>query len=172
MTDQSGGWTRRFTVTTLAAALGTGASGTAIAAAGSVAPADLRGLDTAVEDLRRAMVSGERTALDRLLHERLVYMHSSGHSQSKANLMADLAGKVFFAGLAFPEQTLDRQGETGIAVLTVDQIKNLPGGTTRASRIRVIQTWAWADRRWQLLARSSAILNSPLTPPCKPAAGQ
>ena len=114
------------------------------------------------------MVAGDATALKAMLHDRLTYMHSSGHSQTKAMLMDDLTVKRMFAGLTYSGQTVDVIGHTGTVVQTVDQVKNLPDGATRASRIKVLQTWLHAEGAWKLLSRVSAIIYSPLTAPACP----
>ena len=109
------------------------------------------------------MVAGEGTALEQLLHDRLDYMHSSGHSQSKANLLVDLAGKAFFAELTYAERSIMIVERNGLVKLTVDQVKNIGNGHTRSSRIKVLQVWKLDSHRgWQLLARSSALIGSPV----------
>lgn len=125
-------------------------------------------LEQAIEALRVAMVEGDGKALDGMLHDRINYMHSSGHSQTKQNLMNEMAGKRFFVSLTFPAQTIDIVGDVGVVVQTIDQVKNLPGGKTRASQIKVLQTWVLTDGRWKLLTRSSHIISSPLAPACTP----
>lgn len=119
--------------------------------------------ERAIEELRVAMVEGNEVALDKLLHAKLIYMHSSGHSQTKTNLMSDLAGKKFFASLTYSDVLIETVDRTGIVAMTIDQVKNLPGDKTRASRIKVMQTWVSAGNDWKLLARLSSIISSPLT---------
>ncbi len=82
-------------------------------------------------------------------------MHSTGRSQSKEAVFADLSDTRFSAGLAFSDIQVDIVGDTALATLTVDQVKNLPGGKTRASRIVVMMVWVWTRGGWQLLGRSS-----------------
>ena len=161
MTVFSGsGLTRRSALTTLAA---TGAVSMASVASGAPGSGKQASLEQAVASLREAMIAGDGNRLNALLHDRLNYMHSSGHSQTKANLLADLAGKRFFAGLTYKDQKIDVLDNTGTVVQTIDQVKNLPDGKTRASQIKVLQTWLHSGGRWQLLSRVSAIIYSPLT---------
>lgn len=167
-------FTRRGALTALgvtgAAAISTTAAVAATAPVGRQAS-----LERASEALRLAMVSGDRAALDALLHDQLDYMHSSGHSQTKADLMRDLAGKTFFASLTYPEQSFHVAGDAGVVKVTADQNKNLPGGKTRASRIKVLQSWTYQGGAWKLLTRASALIESPLMrpgcPPAKPPVG-
>ena len=129
----------------------------ALMAAGSL---DHSGFGQAVEAMRAAMLSGDEAVLVSMLDNALVYMHSSGHSQTKTDVLQDLAGKAFFASLTYPESVLKVIGDTGIALLTVDQVKNIAGGRTRASRIKVLQTWVRRRKGWRMVARSSAMLVS------------
>ena len=123
-------------------------------------------LEQAIEALRVGMVEGDGKTLDALLHDRINYMHSSGHSQTKQNIMSEMAGKRFFASLTFSAQTVELAGDVGVVLQTIDQVKNLPNGKTRASQIKVLQTWVLTDGRWKLLTRSSHIISSPLVSPC------
>lgn len=165
MTGRTSEISRRSALHMLAA---TGAVSLAPEAVAAPVPGQQASLEATIESLRAAMVSGDGAALNALLHDHLTYMHSSGHSQTKANVMADLAGKTFFAGLTYKDQSVDIIENTGTVVQTVDQIKNLPGGKTRASQIKVLQTWIHTAGGWQLLSRVSAIIYSPLTRPACP----
>ena len=118
---------------------------------------NLASLEKALEASRIAMLAGDGRALEMLLHDRLNYMHSSGHSQSKADVLRDLAGKNFFASLVYSSQTADVVHDAGIVTLTVDQAKNLPNGGTRASQLNVLQVWVKTGSSWQMLARSSVL---------------
>lgn len=155
---------RRKALTALGAAVGTASLAAPSLAKGS---SEQSSLERAVEELRAAMVAGDRAALERLLHDQLRYLHSSGQTQTRANLLSDLAGKKFFASLIFPEASIVPVDCTGIANLTVDQVKNLPDGKTRASRIKVLQTWTKTPSGWKLLGRMSAIISSPIMQPCR-----
>lgn len=140
-------------------------------AAGAAAASPTDDLQRASETLRQAMLAGDGKVLDAMLHDLLDYMHSSGHSQTKADLMRVLAGKHFFAGLTYPEQSFRVTGDAGVVKLTIDQVKNVTGGTTRASRIKVLQSWTRNRGHWQLLTRASALMESPLMrPACPPGA--
>ena len=151
-------------------ALGAGAVVT-VAPVAAAARAPGRGsLPEAVEALRVAMVAGDGKVLAALLHDHLNYMHSSGHSQTKQNVLTDLAGKKFFAAFDHAEQTVDVVGKIGVVKTTVDQVKNLPGGGTRASRIKVLHTWVQTGRGWQLLTRASALLSQAQTRQSSPQA--
>lgn len=119
-----------------------------------------------IETLRIAMVEGDRNELNRLLDDQLIYMHSSGHSQTKANLLAELGGKRFFASLSNSDIDVRVVDRTGLVSITVDQVKNLSSGKTRASRIKVLQTWLLSHGRWVLLARCSALMSSAQTQKC------
>lgn len=126
-------------------------------AANSVRKARLEG---AIEAMRVAMVAGDGKTIDGLVHAQLNYMHSSGFSQTKEKLLADLAGKKFFESLTYANLAIDIVPGAGIVKFSADQVKNLPGGGTRPSRIIVLQTWLEHGKSWQLLTRASALISS------------
>lgn len=123
-------------------------------------------LEDALETLRTAMLAGNGSILEALLHNQLKYMHSSGLVQSKADLLRDLAGKRFFASLVYVEHTSEIVDGVGVALLTVDQVKNLTDGRTRASRIKVQMDWINIGEKWKLLTRASALISqsAPVAP--------
>ncbi|GGC13481.1 hypothetical protein GCM10011494_35400 [Novosphingobium endophyticum] len=153
------------------ASLGVVCAGSMVGAASATGnpPTGQTSLENAVEGLRTAMLTGDTEALGALLHDRLDYMHASGRSQTKRQVIDQLGGKNFFAGLGFSDAAYEIVGNVGIVKVTVDQDKNLAGGETRKSRIVTLLTWIHDSRGWKLLARSSAIIESPLFPPCSPA---
>jgi hypothetical protein len=151
---------KKYDISRRSALTGLGLRGLLTAAPGIGAPrgsSDLASLEKAIEASRMAMLAGDGRALAALLHDRLNYMHSSGHSQSKADVLRDLAGKNFFASLVYSGQTVDVVNDAGIVTLRVDQAKNLPNGGTRASQLKVLQVWVKAGSSWQMLARSSVL---------------
>jgi hypothetical protein len=155
MTHPINNWTRR---TALAALGASGLAPLASVAAASAISSEQSSLESAVEALRVAMLVGDGKALDVLLHDDLSYMHSSGHVQTKQNVMVDLAGKRFFASLEYSNSAFKITRDVGVVTLLVDQAKNLPGGGTRMSRLNVMQVWLDTRRTWTLLARSSALV--------------
>jgi hypothetical protein len=163
MTEPINDWTRR---TTLVAFGVSGVAALASAAGASVNSTERLSLERAIEALRVAMLAGDGKALDALLHDDLSYMHSSGHVQTKQDVMSDLAGKRFFASLAYSNSTIKITHNVGVVTLVVDQVKNLPDGGTRPSRLNVMQIWLNTRRTWKLLARLSA-----LVPPAAPIPG-
>lgn len=150
----------------LFALAGTGAMAAAAPAAFAGVRADDASLQRQIEALRLAMVGGDGPVLSSILHDHLNYMHSSGRSQTKPNLLSDLAGKQFFASLGFSEVVTEVTENLGIATMTVDQVKNIAGGRTRASQLRVMQTWIRLHGTWKLLARCSVLTRPAPVPSC------
>ncbi|MDP3673766.1 MAG: nuclear transport factor 2 family protein [Novosphingobium sp.] len=85
--------TRRFALIALSAGSAVSVGAPVIGAPASAGQASLK---RAVEALRVAMVTGDEKALKMMLHDELVYMHSSGNIQTKTKLLGDLAGKAIF----------------------------------------------------------------------------
>lgn len=161
-------WTRRTALTAFGAAglmpLGSTAGATRSSPAGA-------SLEQAVEALRLAMLTGDGKALDELLHDDLIYMHSSGHAQTKTNVKSDLAGKTFFASLVYSDLAIKKEDNVGTVTATVDQTKNLPGGRARASRLTILQIWLNSGPTWKLLARSSYLITPTVSLACPKALG-
>jgi hypothetical protein len=90
-------------------------------------------------------------------------MLSSGHIQTKQNVMSDLAGKRFFASLTYSNSATTITHDIGVVTLLVDQAKNLPDGGTRPSRLNVMQIWLNTRRTWSYW-RVRARLSAPTAP--------
>lgn len=152
---------------TALASLGVGALSTSLAATASKKPTPTASLAAAVEALRVAMLAGDGKALRHLIHDRIDYMHSSGGTQTKANLLSDLDGKSFFADLQFIQPACEVIGRNGLVKMMVDQVKKLSDGKTRPSRLKVQQVWTRESDGWKLLARSSVLISGGLQPACR-----
>src|SRR5262245_45384162 len=69
----------------------------------------------ASEELRVAMVNGDRAELDRLAAEQLSYGHSGGHIDDKKEFVEKIAsGKSDFVTIDISEQTISISGKTAI----------------------------------------------------------
>lgn len=135
-------------------------AGAALAAVPAHAARGNAALEAALTTLHTAMVAGDGAVLDGVLHPDLIYMHSSGFYQTKADLMRDLSGKQFFAAFNPSGIRMQRTGDTALATMTVDQVKNIAGGKTRASQIKLIYTLLQRGGKWRLLGRCSALMPS------------
>jgi hypothetical protein len=110
----------------------------------------------AVEALRKAMVAGDRAALQQLAAEELTYGHSSNRLENKAEFIEALAsGKGGFSAIELSDQTvrvidnlaLVRHGFVGTRKGDGNQLK-----------LMVLQVWLERGEQWKLVARQAARL--------------
>ena len=140
-------------------------AGTTVAVtAASYAPAqaaegDEAALKAALEQFRVAVQSGDAATLGKLTHEQLSYGHSSGRKiQTKAEFIADLAGKTNYRSLAYTEVSVQVVDENAILRHVWDGADILPDGKTGRSYIAVLQVWKKQAGNWVMLARQSCPL--------------
>jgi hypothetical protein len=110
----------------------------------------------AVENLRLAMVSGDRTELTNIAAEELSYGHSSGTIEDKATFVESIAsGKSDFVKIDLTEQTIKIVGKMAIVRHKLSAETNNEGkaGTTK---LFVLQIWQKQGGKWKLLARQAA----------------
>ncbi len=102
-----------------------------------------------------AMEARDYAFLDSVLADDLVYVHSSGAVQTKKSLLCNMqCGRTVYAALEPLHVSAQDLGE--VVVLT---------GTARAEgkvneelvafKVRFINTYAWRDSRWQMVAWQS-----------------
>jgi len=116
-------------------------------------------VSTAVEALRKAMIAGDRPALDKLTADELSYGHSSGRLENKAEFIETLAnGKAGFTAIELSDQT----------VVFVDNIalvrhvfngtrRNAPAGSDKM-KLAILTVWLQRQEQWKMVARQAAKL--------------
>lgn len=108
-----------------------------------------------VEQLRKAMVNADKTALESLAAEQLSYGHSGGHIDDKKEFVAKLTGGGSdFVTLDLTEQTVSVTGKTAIVrhILTA---KTNDNGKPAEVHLRVLLVWQKQGSQWKLLARQA-----------------
>jgi ketosteroid isomerase-like protein len=122
---------------------------------------DENAVAAAVENLRKAMIDGNRASLEKLTCEELSYGHSTGKIEDKAAFVEALAsGKSDFVSIELTGQTIRIAGNAAIVrhVLTGD-IKD--GDVLNAVHLMVLTVWQKQHKEWKLLARQAAKLPAP-----------
>ena len=108
-----------------------------------------------VEQLRKAMVNADKTALESLAAEQLSYGHSGGHIDDKKEFVAKLTGGGSdFVTIDLTEQTVSVSGKTAIVrhILTA---KTNDNGKPAEVHLRVLLVWQKQGSQWKLLARQA-----------------
>ncbi|OGA52567.1 MAG: hypothetical protein A3G24_10075 [Betaproteobacteria bacterium RIFCSPLOWO2_12_FULL_62_13] len=113
-------------------------------------------VSTAVEALRKAMVAGDKAALEKLAMDELSYGHSSGRLENKAEFIATLtSGKAGFSGIELSDQTVN-------VVDRIALVRHVFNGTRRKEgdkmKLSILTVWLQQQDQWKLLARQAARL--------------
>jgi hypothetical protein len=110
----------------------------------------------AVEQLRKAMVDADGTALDKLTSSELSYGHSSGKVQTKKEFVDDLvSGTSDFVSIDLTEQTIKVVDNTAIVRHILSAATNDKGKGAGTVKIGILLVWVKNKAQWQLLARQA-----------------
>jgi ketosteroid isomerase-like protein len=113
-------------------------------------------ITAAVEALRKAMIAGDRSALQQLAADELTYGHSSNRLENKAEFVEALAsGKSGFSAIELSDQTVS-------VIDNVALVRHGFVGTRKADgnklNLMVLQVWLQRGEQWKLVARQAARL--------------
>lgn len=109
----------------------------------------------AVESLRQAMISGEKTALEKIAADQLTYGHSSGKLEDKAAFVEAIAsGKSDFVTIELTEQTITVSGDVAIVRHKLAADTN-DGGKPGNVKLAILTVWKKQGKDWKLLARQA-----------------
>ena len=116
---------------------------------------DEKAVTDAVEQLRNAMVNGDKATLEKLTAEKLSYGHSSGHIDDKKEFVEKLvSGASDFVTIDLNEQTISISDKVAI-VRHVLSAKTNDGGKPGEVHLRVLWVWQKGKDGWKLLARQA-----------------
>lgn len=109
----------------------------------------------AVENLREAMLNGNRTALEDIAADNLSYWHSSGKEENKAAFVESLVtGKSDFVTIDLSDQSLKISGDVATVHHTLSAKTN-DGGVPGEVKIGVLLVFQKIDGQWKLFARQA-----------------
>ena len=121
----------------------------------SVKGGDETAVAAAVEQLRLAMVSGDRMSLENIAAEQLSYGHSSGLVENKAAFVEKIAsGNSDFISISLSDQSIVISGKTAVVRHKLDAVTN-DGGKPGEAHIKVLLVWQKQGKQWKLLARQA-----------------
>lgn len=110
---------------------------------------------TALEQLRAAMISGDRSALENIASPKLSYGHSSGLVENKREFVEHIAsGKSDFVTIDLSEQTVTMAHNVAIVrhILSATTNDNNTPGTVK---LKIMLVWHKEKGSWKLLARQA-----------------
>ena len=113
-------------------------------------------VSAAVEALRKAMVAGDKAALEKIAAAELSYGHSSGRHENKAEFIATLvSGSSGFSAIETEAQTIK-------IVDKIAMVRHIFHGTRRKDgdkvKLYTLLVWLQQGDQWKLLARHAAKL--------------
>ncbi|HEX7902356.1 MAG TPA: nuclear transport factor 2 family protein [Chitinophagaceae bacterium] len=112
----------------------------------------------AVEQLRNAMISGNRTSLENIAADQLSYGHSGGGVENKAEFVEKIAsGKSDFVSIELTEQTISVSGKTAVVRHILNASTN-DDGKPGTVKLKVLLVWQKQNGKWKLLARQAVKL--------------
>jgi ketosteroid isomerase-like protein len=116
---------------------------------------DEREVAAAVESLKKAMLSGERQALERIAAPELTYGHSNGTIEDRAAFVEALAsGKNDFVTIDLSDQSIKIVGPTALVRHNLMAQTNNEG-TPGTANIGILLVWQKQQGQWKLLARQA-----------------
>jgi ketosteroid isomerase-like protein len=109
-----------------------------------------------VEFLRKAMLDGDKTALDKIAAPELSYGHSNGHVEDKAAFIdALVTGKNDFVTIDLSEQTIKVVGTDLAMVRHKLKADTNNGGTPGTANIAILLVFQKQKGQWKLVARQA-----------------
>ena len=109
----------------------------------------------AVDQLKNAMVSGDRSVLEAISATDLTYGHSSGKLEDKATFVETIAsGKSDFVSIELKNQTVKITGKTAIVRHEL-HAKTNDGGKPGEVHLGIMLVWQQQGKDWKLLARQA-----------------
>jgi len=109
----------------------------------------------AVDKLKLAMISGNKSELENIVSDKLSYGHSGGLVENKKEFVEKIAsGKSDFVTIDLSEQTISISDEKAI-VRHILKTKINDGGKPGEVHLRILLVWQKKNGEWKLLARQA-----------------
>lgn len=122
-------------------------------------PAVNKQVMAAVEEWKRATLAKDRQALDRILHADLIYTHSSGKTEDKAEFIkAVTGGPISIEAITLMDPIVRVYGNAALVKSKMDFRTN-SGGNVSTAHLDVLMVWIRTKGLgWQLVARQATRL--------------
>ena len=112
-------------------------------------------ITSVVEQLKTAMINGDKSTLEKLTAEKLSYGHSGGHIDDKKEFVEKLAsGASDFVTIDLTEQTISISDKVAVVRHTLNAKTN-DGGKPGEAHLKVLLVWQKEKSGWKLLARQA-----------------
>lgn len=119
---------------------------------------DQKSVAAAVEKLRKAMIDGDRVALENVAADSLSYGHSGGKVEGKSDFVENIAsGKSDFVTIDLSEQTISVANKIAIVRHQLNGTTN-DGGKPATVKLKILLVWEKQKGEWKMLARQAVKL--------------
>ena len=109
----------------------------------------------AVENLKKAMIDGDKAGLEKVTADQLSYGHSSGRVEDKASFVDNIVtGKSDFVTIELTNQTVSVSGDAAIVRHTLSATTN-DSGNPGSVKLNILLVWQKQKGQWKLLARQA-----------------
>ncbi len=110
-------------------------------------------IESSIDALNKAMISQDKSVLEKLTANELSYGHSTGAIEDKPTFVKNvLTGTVKFSSIENSNQTIDIAEKTAI-VRCLSAIKGVRDGGPLDLKIGILMIWQKQGSGWKLLAR-------------------
>lgn len=117
---------------------------------------DEAAVTSAVEELKKAMIDGNKAGLESIASDKLSYGHSSGLVENKMEFVDKIAsGKSDFVTIDLTDQSISISGKTAIVRHKFHATTN-DGGKSGEVRLFILLIFQKENKQWKLLARQAA----------------
>jgi len=139
-------------------------SGLTLAAAQPADPNAVKEVLAASEALKQAMMAKDTAGVQKYLHDDLIYSHSHGQNQTKADLVQATKGKATIEAIDFSDVNVRVYGTTALIKANCDMRNRSEGKAAVTSHLNVLLVWLKGPGGWQLVSRQSTLLETPAQP--------
>ena len=127
-----------------------------VAAAVSLSAADPKAeVLASIETWKQAVLKRDAKALEPLLHPDLLYSHSDGRTETKADILKSMANPH---SIKFAEPNVRVYGDVVLVKGNAEFVNNAPTGGTTTLNLSLLQVWIKTSKGWQLVGRQSTRL--------------
>ena len=121
------------------------------------AQVDSVGLKNTMQQLDKALLQKDKTALKSVLHKDLSFGHSNGWIQTKVDILNDFAsGKLTYNKFENNSSAIVIISKKYATVKTNTNAEGVVNGTAFKLTLHIMQFWIKTKKGWQLIARQSA----------------
>ena len=119
----------------------------------TLAQSSKKDIESSIEALNKAMISQDKSMLEKLTSDELSYGHSTGLVENKSAFVNNvLTGPVKFSTIENSNQNIDLAGDVAI-VRCFSAIKGINNGAPLDIKIGILMIWQKKRDDWKLLAR-------------------